>query len=1275
MKRILRSLYVVLGIVFILGIVGGCWYVRSDALKEQVRAQLEDLIGAPVEIDSFQIGFDGTFIGGLKVYEGPSRVEGPPKERTSADGTAWLMAKRVTANVTLWNALSGNTNPSRVILTGVSIELRLDAEGGMLTQFPVPVGSGMQVPSPTLDLRDTTVTFTKPNFPDFVVSGVHGSIGSEEDRFVLKGALTDETWGTWNLGGLVDPKGNLAGLDMQTKERVNVSLAMLKSLPFVHPGVWESAQIHGKTPANIKLRYNWDTKKITYHVGLEPKDATVIVPVISLTAKEAAGRVVIEDSVVTLSDVEGDAFEGKIAMDARLDFSGAFSQLDFQKIELRRAKLAALPKSWEVPKSFGGELTGQANLQVKGRPTGLPQVRGNGQGTVHFSRFRLGLTFRIDGNEIEWGNMTSLPQFFKLGRLPSRVEKHHPVASFAHVQLTGDEVHLTNIAKTLDWRLPPDAEGRVSWTVFATIPIASAADPRTYSGIGSVKAIDLQVGGFCFSGVSGKLGYQRGVVRFGNFLAKGVTEERQPEKKFGLLSMSGRAEVVPLRSLHVRLRASDVPIKSFIKRVPFSFPIEGSLSGEMQGVAPLAQLTELPLWNIKGTISARGQVASFEDVCATVNVSFLENVLRVVDIRVDSKEGKAAGDFVIRLADEYPFVGTTKLQGVALDTALKFVPLGVEKPPINGIVATNLDVKGTLAPWKFQAHGTTRIGNLKVQEETLGVATLNWKANRNRLELTNMTLKGPLGELTADGHLDTTNDLSGEVALQMRGVNPCRMKLKAIEGTLDGTIDAKFDDLRSVATRRIRGTVSLRSETFRWKQIRIPEVVASFDYSNKGLGYEGAAQVLGGHIAFQGRVPTSDELSTPQPNGGTAVLKKLSVASLLTAFGSRKSPIDGEFNGTVTYAQKARETFPTGNAQFQIADLSANGASLGSVKGRLSWDSEVVHLTKLTGLLAKGTVLGKGQVRIDDGDVRFGLRLSNVHLAALTPLFKVKKGPLVGVGSVVVRGQGKNTIRGSALVEMPSGTIYGISARDWRVPLRWEYQSSSGTFRADVTQSRGQVASGRCELQGELELGNRTNFRGTAKFRDINLSRLTREAKVRQTLVHGKLKGLIQFSARNFRSSQDIDARIQLEFASFRAAAMAPVDQIRRVLRFSPNLQFEAGQVVGHFRNNILRLQKLTLRSPVVQLFADGTVTAGGRLALNVTANTGKLKLTPPLRKWIDIVIPERGAIPGNSLPRILSFLGGKLVSLRVTGTTRTPNIQIRPRLVLVSEAIRFFLQ
>ena len=103
-------------------------------------------------------------------------------------------------------------------------------------------------------------------------------------------------------------------------------------------------------------------------------------PSIDLTTRDTAGKALIEDGVVTLTDVRGHAGEGVLHLvRSVMDFRGDGAEMRFN-VALERMPLTDLPETWGLPR-WDGKLSGRADLGLH-VSSGKVKTTGGGDGVI-----------------------------------------------------------------------------------------------------------------------------------------------------------------------------------------------------------------------------------------------------------------------------------------------------------------------------------------------------------------------------------------------------------------------------------------------------------------------------------------------------------------------------------------------------------------------------------------------------------------------------------------------------------------------------------------------------------------------------------------------------------------------------------------------------------------------------------------------------------------------------------------------------------------------------
>jgi hypothetical protein len=268
------------------------------------------------------------------------------------------------------------------------LTLRFSREGHLLTRLPRR-DCGAR-PLPLIVLEDGQVTIQQEGHPDLIVDGIQATLLPDEELLRLAGTVTDERWGRWTLEGNLNPVTAVGSGTLKTTH-IHLTEPMLQDLPFVSPNVWVQLQADGESPVELTLRYDPAAPALHYRVALEPENTRLHVTAIDLHADQARGKVVIEDGVVHLSDVQGRTAEGTIQANGVLNFRSHPTQLQFD-VTAQHLDLRQLPRKWPLPPTVDGRLSGQADLVVT-VANGKAHTTGDGKGEITEARL-LGLHAR-----------------------------------------------------------------------------------------------------------------------------------------------------------------------------------------------------------------------------------------------------------------------------------------------------------------------------------------------------------------------------------------------------------------------------------------------------------------------------------------------------------------------------------------------------------------------------------------------------------------------------------------------------------------------------------------------------------------------------------------------------------------------------------------------------------------------------------------------------------------------------------------------------------------
>jgi hypothetical protein len=121
------------------------------------------------------------------------------------------------------------------------------------------------------------------------------------------------------------------------------------------------------------------------------------------------------------------------------------------------------------------------------------------------------------------------------------------------------------------------------------------------------------------------------------------------------------------------------------------------------------------------------------------------------------------------------------------------------------------------------------------------------------------------------------------------------------------------------------------------------------------------------------------------------------------------------------------------------------------------------------------------------------------------------------------------------------------------------------------------------------------------------------------------------------------------------------------------------GEVHAVLGRGVWRVEQLTLSGPSLDLYAEGTMTLGGRLNGSVTARSGERPSQTVLRRFmpastLTTITPSNLQLNRSALTDATSLLGSYVVYMEVGGTVESPAVRLQTVRTLSEAAVRFFL-
>lgn len=359
-----------LGLRFAIGL-----YLESSRGRTAVAQQLETLIGMPVEVSHVDVGSNSSSVK-FRVMD-PALAGRPDAEVLSVESA--------TADVSLTDYLGGRAQPKELSFRGANLTLRIDADGRILTTLPhFATGSNTLGAAPAITFDGGQIRLCQEGKSDFVLSGIHLKLTPRDGALLVSGVIDDPNWGQWLAFGEIDRTSKSGWIEL-TCDDSPFATERMRSIPFVSASIWDRVGVDGRGAARVRLAYTPETD-FQFDVEVQPRDASFSFPDAGLTLTNTAGTIRARGSKVELIDCRSMAAGGEVALDGCLNFAPDAITAEATVVALR-LDVTAVPTSWNLPREFGGRLSGTAELVLRIDTAGRIDSSGSrGRGRIEGAR-------------------------------------------------------------------------------------------------------------------------------------------------------------------------------------------------------------------------------------------------------------------------------------------------------------------------------------------------------------------------------------------------------------------------------------------------------------------------------------------------------------------------------------------------------------------------------------------------------------------------------------------------------------------------------------------------------------------------------------------------------------------------------------------------------------------------------------------------------------------------------------------------------------------------
>jgi hypothetical protein len=716
---------------------------------------------------------------------------------------------------------------------------------------------------------------------------------------------------------------------------------------------------------------------------------------------------------------------------------------------------------------------------------------------------------------------------------------------------------------------------------------------------------------------------------------------------------------------------------------------DGWTWGSLAVSTPRQKLLDPASWTGDLDISL-AEVRAFEWLAKKgfIRGKLAEGEAQLTRLALDVNDTRLRGTASLKLAAPYDFKSSMSVDHVDL-AQINQLPRAI-RPPVKvaGVIALAVDAEGTLKPVEVTGKGTLTADRIEADGAHLDRLAVEFDAQKQVIELTRFRAELYSGRIDGTANISLDGSEAGRINFAWKDIDvgqlatdiarpPVSLKGK-VSGRFDVGIPAgKLGDLTAWTVGAAFDTTPITAEGN-----AVGQVSGNLAYRDGTVDYDVLGTLLKGTIELSGRWQPKPAAGTPAVNEGHLELAaaRLDALTPLFAAGSALGTLTGRINLNVHYLHDKSTGLPNGAGDLAIDDLRLNEVSLlDEVRGVVRLAADRIEIVNLQGLFAGGALTatavayfdpsrrGSAHVDIDGAEIAQALAPVPKLAAKTRGMFDAQLQGFFG---------GRRPAQVTGVVAVHRGRASGLELTGVRVPLAGTIDPASGNGTVQAHGVSGQVALGHFVGDFDLSLANGLDVKGRGRFNRIDLRTLMQQAGSNSHLASGKINGVYSVGGRNVRTVADLTGTLNADLTNAQAMGLPVLQQTLPYITggVSGSTTFNDGKLRAHLSRGVARIDRFTLSSGSVQIYADGTVSFSGRLDLNVIAKTGQLnaraRAIALLASRIALVVSP----PVGLLMEATQFLSNQVINMDVTGTVRSPTVRIKPLQLLGQEAAQFFL-
>ena len=1246
-SRILLGMALLAALVVALG-----WRWVGRYVRDNAKQQLAALNGAPVEIESADLGLGGLDLRGVRFLEAGS------------DGPKWMSIEHARFEVPIWKILSEDLLARKIVVDDANIRLRFDRNGNLLNRFARL--DSVQAPRLHLDARRLRVEVVQDGRPPLVADSVDLEIRGLGDRLRADGTVGQLLDAQWNFESEID------GRNLNTEVRLATSqlpfdTKELDRLPFVPAESLDNVHAQGVTSASVVVRYG-AAGPFQYQIDLEPKSTVLEIPAMALHFRQAQGKLQFKDGVLSARQLASEFAGGRVTAEGTLDLRRR-PCVGRVSLAASNVSVSRLPDGWAASEEVEGVFSGKAELQVA---IGERDVAANGRGDG-----------TIDQAAIFGLPTSPIQATLDLTRLSHDFSNASTAAEGTlRLGVEMDEVAVRDVwsrLKVTPESLAVSVDGKASVDASLEIPLASFSDTASYRGSAVVSFDELLLGGERLTNVQASAKYEDGRADVESFAGHFGTK--------GRISGNGSARLAPRGPITGQVALEQTSLKLLNKLLSKGVgDAEGDVSGEFTLTGSADRWKELDAWEVSGDVRTE-KLAVFGHAVTDVvsQVSSKEGVVSFAEVKATWNGASVGGQATIDVQAPHSFVADFAISETRVSKmASSFDSV---RPPagLDAQVAFSGTFSGRLTPLSWSATGTGHLRDAKFDQFAVPETDFAWRMNPDEVAITAGDIAMYAGKIAVQANLPLDREEASRATVTLRGIDVAlaAKQFGALPIELTGKADGEltltdFHDAAKLAAR-----ANLKGASTRIQTVAVDQLAAELGIQTNVADYRLTGNVLGGQFEFSGKTSVDEVNVENLKVPGKLTLRDVRLSQLAEHLSqsthSGLAPLSGLLTAELDVTSGGPKFQPEGQGWIKLHQLQWD-------RKELAADTTAVVLLSPSSLQIRdlGIQLGEGSIRgewtsVFDAQHPGSFRLTATRINAkrlLAPWPDVARRVEGIVDARVVGEPGTNWV-GTAQIAVTRAKVAGIPVGASRLPVDWAYSPATGQGRVRMRETVLQVAGGRVTARSTFDWGQTVNVSATARLAALNVKSLLQAAPHVTSVQSGRLNGRLQLKGRNVRSPNSLVGTFSGTLENAQTLQLPALRNISRFLGVGQigAAKFDSSELELRLAKGFVHIDRMAIANSAIQLLIDGRLSLTGRLDLNVVAHAGQFDSQPELRRLVRASVLLAPPVPVALLVEANDFLSDRLVFLHIGGTLRSPSTRLRTAPLLQQEAMQFFLR